>query len=265
MPRRAMRGMTPRRRNACRHLGTLPVTQAPPACHAAAAAQLLGQHLPGDARLQDKDDPCQGDASRDDPWTPPLSLGGSGGKRGAMISHSLSLNSGVVKRDRRAGRRMGGAGLTLAGEHGGALYLANGASLEAVRSQAGASSPSGSSITNVVVTANAIYVTAGSALKAFRADTGAMLWRQDIPRLTTRHNLALAANDDEVFVGASLETLDAYGCKASGLASAVPAFHTDTGSLAWHFEDHNQTGAPAPGQTPGADSLPTPTGTSLGR
>jgi hypothetical protein len=27
---------------------------------------------------------------------PPLSLGGSGGKRGAMISHSLSLISGVL-------------------------------------------------------------------------------------------------------------------------------------------------------------------------
>ena len=40
--------------------GRLPVAQAPPAGHARAAAQLLGQHLPGDAGLEHEDDAGQG-------------------------------------------------------------------------------------------------------------------------------------------------------------------------------------------------------------
>jgi len=45
---------------------SLPVTQAPPARHATPAAELLGQQLPGNATLQDKDDPRQGGAVGND-------------------------------------------------------------------------------------------------------------------------------------------------------------------------------------------------------
>ena len=38
----------------------LPIAQATPASHTAPAAHLLRQHLPGNARLQDKDDSCKG-------------------------------------------------------------------------------------------------------------------------------------------------------------------------------------------------------------
>jgi hypothetical protein len=42
------------------HPRLLPVAQAPPARHPAAAAQLLGQHLPGNATVQDVQDPRKG-------------------------------------------------------------------------------------------------------------------------------------------------------------------------------------------------------------
>ena len=57
------------------HACLLPVTQAPPARHAAAAAQLLGQHLPGDAAFQDKDDARQGGAVGDAAWSSTFGLG----------------------------------------------------------------------------------------------------------------------------------------------------------------------------------------------
>ena len=57
------------------HARSLPVTQAPPARHAAPTAQFLGQHLPGNAALQDKDDARQGGAIRDAAWSSTLGLG----------------------------------------------------------------------------------------------------------------------------------------------------------------------------------------------
>src|SRR5690242_2261915 len=57
------------------HACSLPVTQAPPARHATPTAQLLGQHLPGDARLQDKHDARQGGAVGDAAWPSTLGLG----------------------------------------------------------------------------------------------------------------------------------------------------------------------------------------------
>jgi hypothetical protein len=78
------------------HPAALPVTQAPPARHATAAAQLLGQHLPGDARLQDKDDARQGGAIQDDPWPPTLGFSWFCGQKGAIIIHSVSLISGIL-------------------------------------------------------------------------------------------------------------------------------------------------------------------------
>jgi hypothetical protein len=48
---------------------SLPVTQAPPARHVTPAAEFLVQHLPGDARLQDKFDTCQGGAVRAAEWS----------------------------------------------------------------------------------------------------------------------------------------------------------------------------------------------------
>lgn len=42
------------------HASLLPIAQPAPARHAAAAAHLLGQHLPRDARLQNEEDAGQG-------------------------------------------------------------------------------------------------------------------------------------------------------------------------------------------------------------
>jgi hypothetical protein len=57
------------------HTRLLPVTQAPPARHAAPAAELLRQHLPRNAASQDKDDPRQCDAVCDAAWSSTFGLG----------------------------------------------------------------------------------------------------------------------------------------------------------------------------------------------
>jgi hypothetical protein len=54
---------------------SLPITQAPPACHATATAQHLRQLLPGNATVQDKHDPRQRGAVGDATWSPTLGLG----------------------------------------------------------------------------------------------------------------------------------------------------------------------------------------------
>jgi hypothetical protein len=46
------------------HTGQLPIPQAAPAGHPAATAQLLGQHLPGDARHEHEEDTGEGGAIR---------------------------------------------------------------------------------------------------------------------------------------------------------------------------------------------------------
>jgi hypothetical protein len=50
------------------HARSLPIAQAPPAGHATAAAQFLGQHLPRDPTFQDKNDTCQCSAIGDATW-----------------------------------------------------------------------------------------------------------------------------------------------------------------------------------------------------
>jgi hypothetical protein len=52
-----------------------PVAQASPARHPAATAELFGLHLPGNAALQDKDDPRQRGAVADAAWSPTFGLG----------------------------------------------------------------------------------------------------------------------------------------------------------------------------------------------
>jgi hypothetical protein len=64
------------------HPRLLPVTQAPPAGHPAPTAQLLGQHLPRNAALQDKHDACQGGAVGDAAWSPTFGLGRLWGQEG---------------------------------------------------------------------------------------------------------------------------------------------------------------------------------------
>lgn len=64
------------------HACALPVTQPPPARHAAPAAQLLGQHLPGDATFQDKDNAGQGGAICNHAWSSALGLGWLRGQQG---------------------------------------------------------------------------------------------------------------------------------------------------------------------------------------
>src|SRR5262249_35174672 len=53
----------------------LPITPAPPARHAAPAAQLLRDHLPGDTTFQDKDDAGERGAVRDAAWASTFGLG----------------------------------------------------------------------------------------------------------------------------------------------------------------------------------------------
>src|SRR5260221_12494107 len=59
------------------------------------AAHLLGQHLPGDARLEDEDDPGEGGSIRN-PWAPALRFRLLGGKSGATSAHSASLTNGLL-------------------------------------------------------------------------------------------------------------------------------------------------------------------------
>lgn len=189
---------------------------------------------------------------------------------------ALNMHTGQTQWSKDSGC----VGVTLWGANNGAVYLGSAGTLEAVRGRddaslwkVSASGPLGPPITNVAVTADAVYFTAGKTLTAVRADTGAKLWQQNIPHLTAKYSLALTANADKVFVGASAETLDASGCRAQSVTYAVVAFHADTGTLAWFFEDDSQTGTPVPlrspvedsRRTPEGNSRPTPTSTGSGR
>ena len=57
------------------HACPLPVTQAPPAGHPAAAAHLLRQHLPGNTALQDKHNAAQRGPIGNAAWTASPGLG----------------------------------------------------------------------------------------------------------------------------------------------------------------------------------------------
>jgi hypothetical protein len=56
------------------HARRLPIPQPAPARHSTATAQFLGQHLPGDATLEDEEDAGEGGAIRD-AVPPALGLG----------------------------------------------------------------------------------------------------------------------------------------------------------------------------------------------
>ena len=64
--------------------------------HAAPAAHLPGEHLPGDAAFEDEDDAAEGAPVSSTRGLPPLGLGGSGGKSGSMISQSSSLTNSLA-------------------------------------------------------------------------------------------------------------------------------------------------------------------------
>src|SRR3712207_4097613 len=75
--------------------GLLPIAQAPPARHAAAAAQLLGKHLPGDAGLEHEDDARQG-GTVGNTRTATLGLGRFGWKEGSDDGPQVVADQGFA-------------------------------------------------------------------------------------------------------------------------------------------------------------------------
>jgi hypothetical protein len=95
-PPRILQSLQERVMQALPHPGALPVAPAPPVRHATAATHLLGERLPWGSTFQDKDDAGSAARSAMLRGRPPLSLGGSDGKSGAMVVHDASLTSGVL-------------------------------------------------------------------------------------------------------------------------------------------------------------------------
>src|SRR5262249_42393550 len=76
--------------------GSLPVPQASPAGHTAAAAHLLGSISQPIPLVKTKRTPVRAARSGMLRGWPPLGVGGSGGKRGAIKDHSASLIKGLL-------------------------------------------------------------------------------------------------------------------------------------------------------------------------
>ena len=82
--------------------GGLPLAQPPPARHPRPATHLRGQHLPGDAALQHKQDATQRRPMRQR-WPPPFGFGRSGGSSGSITAHrssdtrSLAISPGTAR------------------------------------------------------------------------------------------------------------------------------------------------------------------------
>ena len=74
----------------------LPLLESAPAGHSAAAAQLLREHLPGDAALEHKENAGDRLAVRDARATSFGPRGGSGGRSNSRAAHKSSSNNGFA-------------------------------------------------------------------------------------------------------------------------------------------------------------------------